>query len=147
MPRLEEDAARRLFASVPVARLATVDAGGAPHLVATTFAVDGDLIYLAVDHKPKRTRALRRLANIAAEPRVALLADHYEDDWTRLWWVRADGEARVISDPAGQAAPVDRLVARYAQYRAQRPEGPVIVVTVRRWTGWIYGDSAPRSST
>jgi len=124
---------RELFASVPVARLATVDPSGAPHLVPIVFALTGDVIHSAVDAKPKRTRHLRRLANIAANPRVTVLADHYEDDWSRLWWVRADGVARVLADsPAGSAA----LAARYPQYRASPPAGPFLEITVDRWSAW-----------
>lgn len=130
---------RDLFASVPVARLATVDPSGAPHLVPIVFAVTGDVIHSAVDAKPKRTRHLRRLANIAANPRVSVLADHYEDDWSRLWWVRADGVARVLDDsPAGLAA----LVARYPQYRASPPAGPFLEITVDRWSSWRALDGA-----
>lgn len=130
---------RDLFASVPVARLATVDPSGAPHLVPIVFAVTGDVIHSAVDAKPKRTRHLRRLANIAANPRVSVLADHYEDDWSRLWWVRADGVARVLDDsPAGLAA----LVARYPQYRASPPAGPFLEITVDRWSAWSALDGA-----
>jgi PPOX class probable F420-dependent enzyme len=124
---------RELFASVPVARLATVDPSGAPHLVPIVFALTGDVIHSAVDAKPKRTRRLRRLANIAANPRVSVLADHYEDDWSRLWWVRADGVARVLDEsPAGLAA----LVARYPQYRESPPAGPFLEITVERWSAW-----------
>ncbi|MEV4413183.1 TIGR03668 family PPOX class F420-dependent oxidoreductase [Catellatospora sp. NPDC049609] len=129
-------AARDRFAAVRVARLATADPAGVPHLVPVVFAVDGDTVYTAVDRKPKRTRALRRLANIAANPRVCLLADHYEEDWSRLWWVRADGTARVldVSEPEAATA-LALLAARYRQY-AQPPPGPVIAVDVTRWTAW-----------
>ena len=96
--RLAPAEARALFASAAVARLATVRGDGAPHVVPVCFAIAGGIIYTAVDGKPKRTPDLARLANIAAEPRVALLADRYEDDWTRLWWVRVDGEARLVTD-------------------------------------------------
>jgi PPOX class probable F420-dependent enzyme len=101
------------------------------------FAVAGDVVYSAVDHKPKRTTALRRLANVAANPRVALLVDAYDEDWERLWWVRADGTARVL-DPAEPAAreAVGLLVARYDQYRGRPPAGPVLAVAVTRWSGW-----------
>ena len=128
--------ARELFASARVARLATADATGQPHLVPLVFALSGDSIFSAVDAKPKRTRALRRLANIAENPRVALLADHYDDDdWDALWWVRAEGEARVLE--GDEAAPgLALLVARYAQYRAEPPAGPLLAVTVTRWSGW-----------
>ena len=130
--------ARRRFADVRVARLATADAEGRPHLVPIAFAVAGDTVYHAVDAKPKRTTRLRRLANAAANPRVALLADHYDDaDWDALWWVRADGRARVLDATEDEAVrAVDLLVARYAQYRAARPAGPVLAVDVERWSGW-----------
>jgi PPOX class probable F420-dependent enzyme len=129
--------ARERFASARVARLATVAADGAPHLVPIVLALDGDTVYHAVDHKPKRTTALRRLEHIAAEPRVALLADEYDDDWRRLWWVRADGVARLLDpgDDEAQAA-VALLRTRYEQYRERPPEGVVIAVDVGRWTGW-----------
>ncbi|WP_131773873.1 TIGR03668 family PPOX class F420-dependent oxidoreductase, partial [Protofrankia symbiont of Coriaria myrtifolia] len=93
---LEAGEARRRFAAARVARLATVDAAGQPHLVPVTFALQDNAIVTAVDHKPKRSTALRRLANIAANPRVTLIADHYDEDWQTLWWARADGLARVI---------------------------------------------------
>ena len=101
-----------------------------------TFAVDGDRIYSAVDAKPKRTRDLKRLRNIQADPRVAVLADHYEDEWSRLWWVRADATAEIVENPAAMAEPIALLRERYRQYRAHPPEGPVIVMAVHRWTGW-----------
>jgi len=134
---VDGEEARALFASARVARLATVDEGGQPHLVAIAFAVVGEEIVSAVDHKPKRTARLRRLDNIEANPRVSALVDHYEDDWSKLWWARADGVARVVqpgSDEHERA--VTALAARYPQYREQLPAGPVIVITVSRWTGW-----------
>jgi PPOX class probable F420-dependent enzyme len=122
-----------LFANARVAHLATVDATGAPHLVPLVFALVGDVIHSAVDAKPKRHTALRRLANIAHEPRVSVLADQYDDDWTRLWWVRADGDARVLdSSPDGLAA----LTAKYPQYLAAPPPGPFLRIDVRRWSSW-----------
>jgi PPOX class probable F420-dependent enzyme len=125
---------RRRFAAARVAHLASADAHGAPHVVPVTFAVEGDVIWTAVDHKPKRTRALKRLANIEANPRVALLADHYCDDWSELWWVRADGGARIFETPSPEA--LAALTARYDQYAERPPEGPAIAVTVERWSGW-----------
>jgi PPOX class probable F420-dependent enzyme len=126
---------RALFTSQPVARLATVGSAG-PHLVPIVFAVDRDRIVTPVDHKPKRTERLQRLLNIGANPTVAVLADHYEDDWTRLWWVRADGVARVLSEGVGWSAAIDLLAAKYPQYVARRPTGPVIEIAVSRWSGW-----------
>ncbi|MFB4314454.1 TIGR03668 family PPOX class F420-dependent oxidoreductase [Actinomadura sp. 21ATH] len=89
-----------------------------------------------MDHKPKSSRDLKRLANVRANPHVSLLADHYDDDWDRLWWVRVDGHARVIEDAAGMAGPVALLAGRYRQYRERPPEGPVIAIAIDRWTGW-----------
>jgi len=133
---LSVDEARRRFSGAAVARLATVRETGQPHLVPVTFAVDGDYIYTAVDAKPKTTTNLRRLRNIAAEPRVAMLADHYEQDWAGLWWVRADGMASLLDRPADMAGPLRLLAARYPQYRASAPAGPVISIRVSRWSGW-----------
>ncbi len=135
---LSEADARARFAAARVARLATVGAGGAPHLVPVTFAVRGDTVVIAVDHKPKRTTDLKRLRNIEADPRVSLLADHYAEDWDLLWWARADGTARVLRD----GGPVGELVAKYPQYAARPPAGSVIVVAVTSWRGWVAG-SAP----
>ena len=135
------EAARERFAAARVARLATADAEGRPHLVPMVFVLAGETIYSAVDAKPKRTDRLRRLANAAANPHVALLADHYDDaDWTALWWVRADGVGRVLAPEDEEAVrAVDRLVARYAQYREARPHGAVLAVDVERWSGWSAG--------
>jgi PPOX class probable F420-dependent enzyme len=125
--------ARERFASARVARLATADADGVPHIVPLVFALDGDTIYSAVDAKPKRTTDLKRLRNVAANPRVALLADHYADDWDVIWWARADGTGRVLD---GSPEAVALLRERYAQYREAPPEGPVLAVEVERWSGW-----------
>ena len=124
---------RRRLEEARVARLATTGRDGAPHVVPITFAVEGDTIYFAVDTKPKRTTDLKRLRNIAANPAVSLLVDHYEDDWGRLWWVRVDGTARVIED--GDHAR-ELLARKYPQYRAARPPGPVVAISIQRMTGW-----------
>ena len=127
--------ARDRFATARVARLATASAEGRPHVVPIVFAVTGDVIYTAVDAKPKRTSALRRLANIASNPAVAVLVDHYEDDWTQLWWVRAEGAARLVDGEEARTA-LELLTARYPAYQAQQPPGPVIAIDVVRWSGW-----------
>jgi PPOX class probable F420-dependent enzyme len=127
--------ARARFADARVARLATADAAGRPHLVPIAFAVAGDTIYSAVDAKPKRTRALRRLANVRANPAVSLLVDHWdEEDWGRLWWVRADGRGRVLDpgDPEARRA-VELLRERYPR---QQADGEVLAMAVERWSGW-----------
>jgi PPOX class probable F420-dependent enzyme len=134
------EAARRCFAAARVARLATVDAHSQPHLVPIVFALAGQTIYSVVDAKPKRSTELRRLQNVRANPRVSALVDHYDDaDWGALWWVRADGIARVLGldEPeAGRA--IELLVGRYPQ---QRAIGPVLAIDVERWTGWSAAGS------
>jgi PPOX class probable F420-dependent enzyme len=136
MTTLDLAEARARFRSSPVAVLSTADVSGRPHVVPVVFALSGDSLWTAVDHKPKSSRHLRRLRNIRANPAVSLLVHHYADDWTSLWWVRADGQAVVLDEPAAMAAPIDHLVAKYPQYQAIRPAGPVIEVTVTHWTGW-----------
>ncbi len=134
--QLDPAEARALFDSAAVARLATVRPDGSPHLVPVCFALARETIYTAVDHKPKSTAALARLRHIAAEPRVALLADRYEDDWSRLWWVRVDGDASVVSSPRERKRALAALAAAYPQYAHRPPEGPVIAVAPRRYSGW-----------
>lgn len=118
-----------------MARLATVGADGQPHVVPIVFAVVGDVLWSAVDDKPKRTRELRRLANVRANPRVAVLVDRYDEDWTALWWARADGTARVLDVTEGPEA-LAALAARYEPYRRAAPPGPLLRVAVERWSGW-----------
>jgi PPOX class probable F420-dependent enzyme len=125
--------ARTRFAAERVARLATVRPDGAPHVVPVVFVVEDDRIWLVVDQKPKRSRDLQRLANVASEPRVSVLLDHYDDDWSALWWVRADGVARIDVDPVRWTA---RFAAKYPPYAQDPPKGPAIAVDVDRWTGW-----------
>jgi PPOX class probable F420-dependent enzyme len=121
------------FAAAAVARLATVSAAGEPHVVPIVFAVDGDTIYSAVDGKPKRSRQLRRLANIAANPRVSVLVDFYSADWSQLWWVRADGTCSVHDS---SAPAVSALRAKYPQYRDVSLDGPFLHIAVTRWSSW-----------
>jgi PPOX class probable F420-dependent enzyme len=133
MPSSSPDIAERV-AAARVGRLATVTAEGLPHVVPVTFALLGETIVTAVDAKPKSTRALKRLDNVRATGRASLLVDHYEEDWSRLWWVRVDGPAEVVeSEPA-----IDALAAKYEQYRGDaRPAGPVIALTPAAWRSWI----------
>jgi PPOX class probable F420-dependent enzyme len=131
---MRQSEARERFAAARVARLATAGAGCRPHIVPVVFAVRGDTVYSAVDAKPKRTTSLRRLANVAENPDVSLLVDHYEDDWERLWWVRADGRGRVLDSQAPEALrAIEWLRERYPQ---QRAAGAVLAVDVHSWSGW-----------
>ena len=116
--------------------LSTVTADGRPHSVPCCFFLKGDVIYSAVDAKPKSTLALRRLDNLAANPAVCLLVDRYDDDWSQLWWIRVDGTARVLADGDERDHALDLLVAKYPQYQATRPPGPVIAIDVTAWRAW-----------
>lgn len=125
------------LAHARVARLATITEAGSPHVVPIVFAVDGDTLYFAVDSKPKSTIDLKRLKNIAANPAVSILADYYDDeDWARLWWVRADGMARVVTDGDEAMRAIALLADRYPQHRRTPPAGPVVAVSIQRVTGW-----------
>jgi PPOX class probable F420-dependent enzyme len=133
---VDEQVVRARLAAAPVGRLATVTADGRPHVVPCCFTLVGPTLYSAVDHKPKTTTALRRLANVAANPAVALLVDHYEDDWSALWWIRVDGSGRVLPPGPERDAAVAALVAKYDQYRGRPPAGPVLAVDVAGWRAW-----------
>lgn len=122
-----------------MARLGTVTPDGGPHLVPAVFVLEPgrDVVWTAVDAKPKSTRSLRRLTNIEANPRVSLLVDGYDEDWTRLWWVRADGQASIRTDSDPEAARgLDALAAKYRQYSEERPAGPVIRIEIDTWRTW-----------
>ena len=144
---LSEAEARSLLGAARVARLATADEGGRPHLVPVTFAIDGDHVYIAIDHKPKTTKTgLKRLRNIERNPNVCLLADHYDEDWATLWWVRVDGRASIVTAADARRSPLDLLAAKYPQYREHRPDGPVIAIEADRWSGWAAGPVESRGT-
>jgi PPOX class probable F420-dependent enzyme len=140
--RLDAAEARRRFVRSDVLRLATVGADGQPHLVPCTFAIDdAGRIVIGIDSKPKSSLDLRRLRNIAQNPRVSLLVDHYFADWQQLWWVRADGVATIERSGAEHAEHWHLLRAKYAQYGGQVLDGPVIAVRVTSWSGWSYASA------
>jgi len=136
MSAMDAQEMRHRIKTAMVARLATVGADGRPHIVPITFAPADGTLYFAVDRKPKRTTNLQRLRNIEANPAVTVLVDHYEDDWTKLWWVRVDGTARIVQEGPEFEEAIALLTARYERYRSNRPGGPVVVIKVERMTGW-----------
>lgn len=133
MPSLPPAIVEARLARARIGRLATVTATGRPHIVPVCFALYRGMIVTAVDAKPKVTTELARLENVRATGRACLLVDHYEEDWSELWWIRVDGVAEVIR---GEAA-IDALAAKYEQYREARPAGPVIAIEPERWRSWI----------
>ncbi len=143
----DEAAAQSWLAVQRVARLATADADGAPHVVPVCFALSEDgsgSLYITVDEKPKDTaRPLKRIRNIQANPQVALVADHYAEDWSQLGWAMVWGRAEVLEPALGEselgehAAAQALLRAKYPQYRQMALENlPVIAVRVERLTWW-----------
>jgi PPOX class probable F420-dependent enzyme len=127
---------RERVAVARVARFATVDAEGRPHVVPICFALEGERLYSAVDEKPKRSRQLKRLANIRGNPHVSVIVDHYEEDWSRLWWVRVDGKAEVLEGGPEVERARALLAGKYEQYRAEPPRDLIIVVDIETWRGW-----------
>jgi PPOX class probable F420-dependent enzyme len=118
-----------------VARLGTLTPDGRLHLVPICFALADDVLYTAVDSKPKRSRELQRLENVRANPAVSVLVDEWHEDWSQLWWVRLRGRARVVADGPEHERALTLLRAKYEQYRDD-PLGPVIAVDVAEWRGW-----------
>lgn len=140
--RLERQEVMRRFADARVARLGTVAPDGTPHLVPVTFVVVDGAVVFAVDHKPKAGTDLKRLRNIRANPTVSFLVDRYDEDWSRLWWVRADGTAS-IGDVTRWPAELAALTTKYSQYARQVPDGPLVRTTVTAWRGWSAGGHDP----
>jgi PPOX class probable F420-dependent enzyme len=128
--------ARARLGSARVAELATVRSDGTAHVVPVCFALLDDTVVTAVDAKPKSTAALRRLDNVRANPHASLLVHEYADDWAKLWWVRVDGPAEVVSEGARRIEAIEALVAKYRQYQDTPPPGPVIALTITRWASW-----------
>lgn len=139
---MSADEALALAAGARVARLATTEADGTPHLVPVVFALEGRTLYTAVDDKPKRPGELRRTANARTRPRAAVLVDHYAEDWRALWWVRLRGRARVLDGGAEAERALDLLAAKYEQYRDRRPRPPVLALDVDEVRGWRSGPLA-----
>jgi PPOX class probable F420-dependent enzyme len=128
-----------------VGRLATVRPDGTPHVIPFVFALveDGDelRVYWAVDHKPKKRADIQRLDNIRANPHVEFVVDGYDEDWRRLWWVRASGDARVVEMRDEQMSASNALASKYQQY-AERRTGPFVAIVVDRITAWTAGEDA-----
>lgn len=139
MPSLDAAEARRRFATGRVAYLATLRRDGSAALVPIVFEVADDRIVSIVDAKPKGSRELARLRHIRRDPRVTLLVDHYEDDWSRIWWARAEGIARVVEAGPERDDALRPLRAKYPQYATlDDPFGDAVIVEVRRWLGWAF---------
>jgi PPOX class probable F420-dependent enzyme len=133
---VEEEAMRRRMAEAQVGCLGTVTPHARPHLVPCCFVLDGDTVYSAVDDKPKSTVDLVRLDNLRSTGAASLLVDNYEDDWSQLWWVRADGRGRVVETGDDRERALGLLAAKYEQYRRRIPTGPVVVIDITTWRAW-----------
>lgn len=135
-------AVRKKLKEARVARLATVDSERRPHIVPVCFVYHNSVFYTAIDRKPKRVvpERLTRLRNIARAPQVALVMDHYSEDWTELWYVLVRGEAKLIpkSARAEHRLALQKLRDKYPQYAAGwlADHAPVIRITPRKITAW-----------
>ncbi len=133
------EAERRFLARMRVARLATSDAAGQPHVIPIVFAIDGQKLYTPVDEKPKRVAPsqLKRVRNLLVNPQVAVVVDEYDEDWTRLAWVLVTGRGEVVEGGEAHAAGVRLLESKYPQYEAMPLGGrPLILVTPLGVTSW-----------
>jgi len=145
VPPLDKPApawAAELLAAARVGRLATADGAGRPLVVPVCYAFDGTWLYSAVDAKPKRTRELRRLRNVAENAYVSLVVDEYDEDWTRLRYVIVEGRADVLHEGDDFAGAIDLLAAKYAQYRTllplSRDAGTVLRIAPTRILTWRF---------
>ncbi|TCK22647.1 TIGR03668 family PPOX class F420-dependent oxidoreductase [Pseudonocardia endophytica] len=137
MPQLDEAACHDRLAAARVARLATLRKDGTPRLIPMTFAVVDGVVCSAIDRiKPKADSRLARLRDIDRDPRVALVVDRYDDDWSQLWWVRVDATAAEHTEGDLRERALDALQDKYEPYRAERPDGSVLVFTPTAWAGW-----------
>ena len=136
MQSMDRETMRGLVSPAPVGRLATVRRDGRPHVVPICFVVTDDVVYSAVDDKPKRHQHLQRISNITGTGSTSLLVDEYDDDWSRLWWVRLDGRAYLVDNTAEAERAIRSLSDKYPQYRQQPPSGPVLALDIERWVGW-----------
>lgn len=119
-----------------VARMATVRPDAGPHIVPVTYAVIDETIVTMIDHKPKTTTRLQRLANIEHDPRVSLLVDEWSEDWEKLSWARFDCHGDLHEEDDVWASARDALALRYEQYRDRAPSGTAIVLTIEKITYW-----------
>ena len=133
---VDDSSVVRLLEDARVGVLATVTPRGRPHVIPCCFAVTGSCIYSAVDAKQKSTQALRRLANLKADPRSALLVHHYDEDWATLWWMRFDCRGRIVKDADERTSALQLLGHKYVQYQASAPSGDVIALDIERWSVW-----------
>jgi PPOX class probable F420-dependent enzyme len=133
---MDEGELRRRVAEARVARVGTVDEQGRAHLVPIVFVVDGDRLYSAADDGP---RPVKRLRNLARDPRAEVLVDAYDEDWSTVWWVRLRGRGRSVEDPAERAHARRLLWQKYPQFgQGPPPDGPVMAVDIEQWSGWAY---------
>ena len=127
---------RRRVAEARVGYLATTTPDARPHVVPCCFALSGIGLYTAVDAKPKSSRRLQRIRNLEGNPSAALVVDHYEENWARLWWVRMEGIARIVESGNERDAAFELLSTKYAQYQQEPPPGPLIAIDIRTWRAW-----------
>lgn len=133
---VDQEQMRRRVDHAESARLATASTTGTPHIVPCCFVLVEGTAYTPVDGKPKSGATLRRVANIRSNPKVSLLVDHYDADWSQLWWVRLDGVGRLVEDGPEWDVALGGLHGKYPQYQVVEIPGPIIAVDVHTWRSW-----------
>jgi len=144
---MDRDEAWARVRSARVGRMATVTSQGRPHVVPFVFVLAGQgstrIVYWTVDHKPKRSRDLKRIRNIEANTAVEFVVDGYDEDWDRLWWVRCSGIARVVVSQDERGSALRALEEKYPQYANDPPDGPVVAIEIESIDGWEGKAQAP----
>ena len=137
---------KKIIASARVAHLATADSNAVPHVIPICFAYDGSFFYSAIDQKPKRTYGmnLKRTRNILSNPQVALILDHYEEEWSQLWYVLIKGQGELLQSGQEHRTAIELLRQKYPQYRTMDIEGnPVIKIKPTAIVSWGTPKSCP----
>jgi PPOX class probable F420-dependent enzyme len=144
---MDRDEAWARVRSARVGRMATVTSQGRPHVVPFVFVLAGQgstrIVYWTVDHKPKRSRDLKRIRNIEANTAVEFVVDGYDEDWDRLWWVRCSGIARVVVSQDERGSALRALEEKYPQYANDPRDGPVVAIEIESIDGWEGKAQAP----
>ncbi|MCH7713054.1 MAG: TIGR03668 family PPOX class F420-dependent oxidoreductase [Chloroflexi bacterium] len=128
-----------MLAAARIGHLATADEAGAPHVIPVCFVLEGDVIYSVLDQKPKRTalNRLRRVRNILANPQVALVVDHYEEAWDRLWYILVRGRAELLLEGGERVKAIGLLRQKYDQYQDMDiDDNPVIKIVIGGTVAW-----------
>ena len=148
--RTDQKAFRFRLAKARVAHMATIGAGGFPHIVPVCFAYDGSAFYTPLDLKPKRVppQSLARVRNILRDSRVSLIVDEYIEDWKALWYILVRGNAALLQEGCERAEALRQLREKYPQYAAGHllPENATLIrIAPTSFVAWGRSTHKPPS--